>query len=115
MSSKNRTQVPNPDRRRFMTTVGAAACALALAGIVPEESQAAELPKVSETESLAVTMAYKADATKVDPKKSPTYKAGQTCLNCKLYQGKAGDFGPCTLFAGKAVAAKGWCVAYAKK
>jgi hypothetical protein len=115
MSSKNRTQVLNPDRRRFMTAVGAAASGLALAGLVPDQARAAELPKVAETEPLAVSMGYKADGTKVDPKKYPTHKADQICANCKLYQGKAGDFGPCSLFAGKAVAAKGWCVAWAKK
>ncbi|HUH40436.1 MAG TPA: high-potential iron-sulfur protein, partial [Castellaniella sp.] len=36
--------------------------------------------------------------------------------NCQLFQGKAGeDWGPCPIFGGKQVSAKGWCSAYTKK
>ena len=41
--------------------------------------------------------------------------AGQGCANCNFYQGAATGFGPCQLFPGKAVNAKGWCSGYAKK
>jgi hypothetical protein len=38
------------------------------------------------------------------------------CTNCALYQGKPTDpWGGCPLFAGKQVAGKGWCTAWAKK
>jgi hypothetical protein len=38
------------------------------------------------------------------------------CANCALFQGKAGDaWGGCPIFAGRQVAAKGWCSAWAKK
>jgi len=38
------------------------------------------------------------------------------CENCKFWTGKAGDaFGPCSLFPGKATAAKGWCSGYNPK
>jgi len=48
--------------------------------------------------------------------KHPKYAAGQICTNCALYQGKASDaWGACPLFAGKQVAGKGWCSAWAKK
>jgi hypothetical protein len=61
-------------------------------------------------------MGYVTDAAKVDAKANVTYKAGQICANCVLYQGKAGEAaGPCAIFAGKHVAAKGWCKAWAKK
>jgi hypothetical protein len=64
----------------------------------------------------ATALGYVVDATKADKAKYPKYAAGQSCANCALYQGKAGDAtGPCPLFAGKTVAAKGWCSAWAKK
>jgi len=68
---------------------------------------------VAETDANAKALAYVADATK---SKNGKYKAGMTCANCALYQGKANDVaGGCPLFAGKQVTAKGWCSAYAKK
>ena len=64
----------------------------------------------------AIALGYVADASKVDKVKFPRYAAGQDCATCQLYQAKPTDAsGPCPLFAGKTVAAKGWCSAYAKK
>ncbi|MGH7262243.1 MAG: high-potential iron-sulfur protein, partial [Nitrospiraceae bacterium] len=41
---------------------------------------------------------------------------GQDCASCQLFQGKPGDaWGPCPIFPGKNVNAKGWCSAYIKK
>jgi hypothetical protein len=38
------------------------------------------------------------------------------CNGCNLYQDKpTGAAAPCQLFAGKQVAGKGWCSAWAKK
>jgi len=69
-----------------------------------------------ETDTTAIALGYKADASKADKAKFPKYAAGQQCNNCALYQGKATDAtGGCPLFAGKSVAAKGWCSAWAKK
>jgi hypothetical protein len=71
---------------------------------------------VSEADPQAAALGYVADATKADTKKFPKYAAGQNCVSCALYQGKAGDAaGNCPLFAGKQVAGKGWCSAWAKK
>jgi hypothetical protein len=115
MSSKDRSEVQNLDRRRFMTTVGAAAGSVALAGLACQSAQAAELPKLAETDPLAVSMGYKEDTKKVDGKKHTNHKPNQTCDNCRFYQGTSGDFGPCQIFAAKAVAAKGWCQVWAAK
>ena len=72
--------------------------------------------KVDEKDPQAVALGYLADATKVDAKKYTKYAAGQVCNNCALYQAKASDaWGGCPLFAGKQVAGKGWCNAWAKK
>ena len=71
---------------------------------------------VDPKDAQAAALGYVADATKADKAKYPKYAAEQTCANCQLYQGKAGDAsGGCPLFGGKTVAAKGWCSAWAKK
>lgn len=71
---------------------------------------------LAETDPAAVGLGYKADTTKVDEKKYPKHAATQLCNNCALYQAKATDpAGGCPLFAGKQVAGKGWCSAWAKK
>ena len=90
--------------------------ALVACAAVGTVSQVKAQTMLSETDPQAVSLGYKADATKVDKTKFPKYAAGQLCSNCALYQGKAGDAaGGCPLFAGKRVAGAGWCSAYAKK
>ena len=74
------------------------------------------LPMLSESDPVATSLGYKADASSVDKTKFPQYAAGQTCSNCALYQGAAGSSsGACPIYAGKAVSAKGWCASYSKK
>jgi hypothetical protein len=69
-----------------------------------------------EIDAQAVALGYKPDSTKVDATKYPQHAVTQNCANCQLYQGKAKDpTGPCPLFAGKQVAAAGWCTAWNKK
>ena len=71
---------------------------------------------VDEKDPQAAALGYVADAKRVDVKKFPKFAAGQNCANCALYQGKPADkAGACPLFAGKQVAAEGWCSAWAKK
>jgi hypothetical protein len=74
------------------------------------------LPMVSESDPLAISLGYKANASAVDAHKFPQYAAGQMCSTCAVYQGAAGSSsGSCPIYAGKAVAAKGWCASYTKK
>jgi High potential iron-sulfur protein len=74
------------------------------------------LPMVSESDPMAVSLGYKANASSVDKAKFPQYAAGASCSSCALFQGAAGaSSGPCAIFAGKAVSAQGWCASYAKK
>jgi hypothetical protein len=74
------------------------------------------LPMVSESDPMAVSLGYKANASSVDKAKFPQYVAGASCSSCALFQGAAGaSSGPCAIFAGKAVSAQGWCASYAKK
>jgi hypothetical protein len=98
-------------RRQFVLTA-VPAVALALGA----RAASAQPAKLEESDPAAVALGYKMDATKVDAKKFTTYAAGNTCSNCQLYSGKAGDAsGPCAAFGGKLVMAKGWCSAWVKK
>jgi hypothetical protein len=116
VNDQSKDQISNPQRREFFTAIGIAAGGVALGTLVAKSASAADLPLLQETDSLAVTMNYKADSTKVDAKKFPNHKADQTCSNCQFYQGAAGGAtGPCQIFAGKSVAAKGWCQVWALK
>jgi hypothetical protein len=96
-------------RRAFLLAASTAPAGLCLGA----QAQAAVL---SEQDPQAVALGYVADATRADAKKYPKYAAGQMCSTCALYQGKPTDaMAACPLFAGRQVAGKGWCSAWAKK
>ena len=77
---------------------------------------AANTTPVNPAEPSAMALGYVSDAAKADSAKFKTYTAGQSCSNCALFGGKAGDAsGPCPLSAGRAVNAKGWCSGHAKR
>ena len=98
------------NRREFVVQLGVGASALVSGAVF------AAVPMVAESDPNAASLGYKADASKVDKVKFPKFATGQNCITCALYQAKAGDAaGGCPLFAGKQVAGKGWCSAYAKK
>ena len=72
--------------------------------------------RVDPNEPQATSLGYVEDATKVEAKANPNYKAGQDCANCLQSHGKAGDaYLPCNIFAQREVAAKGWCKVYVKR
>ena len=73
--------------------------------------------RVDPNEPQAKSLGYVEDATKVDAKANPNFKPGQTCANClQVPKGKeGGDWIPCNIFAGRPVAAKGWCKVYVKR
>ncbi|WP_395060420.1 high-potential iron-sulfur protein [Polaromonas sp.] len=101
-------------RRSFVIHSLSATGALVVSGLALSQTAAPAL--VKDTDANAVALGYKTDGSKTDVKKYPKYAAGQNCANCALYQAKASDAtGPCPLFAGKVVAAKAWCSAWAKK
>ncbi|MCW5629692.1 MAG: high-potential iron-sulfur protein [Rhodoferax sp.] len=98
------------NRRVFMMTVAATGAGAAL--LHPAHAQAT----LDVKDPQAVALGYVVDTAKADAKKYPKHSADQTCSNCALYQGKAGDAAaPCTLFAGKLVPGKAWCSAWVKK
>ena len=72
--------------------------------------------KVDPSEPQAKSLGYVEDASKVDAKANPNYKAGQDCANCLQSVPKPGAAEvPCNIFAGRTVAAKGWCKVYVKR
>ncbi|HMN56957.1 MAG TPA: high-potential iron-sulfur protein [Ottowia sp.] len=97
------------DRRRFFQVAVAAA---ALLGSLPRRAWAA-LPHLSVDKSAtAKALNYVEDDTKA----AAPHQPGQDCLACVHYQGKAGDaYGPCALFPGFDVNAKGWCSGFQAK
>ena len=101
------------DRRGF-GRVCAGLAAVAVTG-VGRVAQAADLPHVDEAGPQAQALGYVHDATKADKAKFQAFVAGSNCAGCQLYQGGAAEWGACALFAGAAVAAAGWCSAFAKK
>ncbi len=102
-------------RRQFIRGISYTGVAM-LVGTQARVASGADAPMVDEKDPTAVQLGYVADATKVNKAKYPSYKPGQECATCQLYQGKPGSTsGPCPLFTGKQVAANGWCSAYAKK
>ena len=99
-------------RRIFFMQAAVGASALA----ATQSMAQAAAPLLSEKDPVAISLSYVADTTKVDAKKHPKHTKEQLCSNCQLYTGKPKDAaGPCPLFAGKQVAAKGWCSAWVKK
>jgi hypothetical protein len=98
-------------RRTFLISSVGLASALAVS-----RTAFAEPVKLTESDSMALSLGYKLDAATVDKTKFPRYAAGQDCGNCSFYQGKASDpYAGCPMFGGKQVASKGWCNAYNKK
>jgi hypothetical protein len=97
------------NRRTFFLQAMAAGAALSSARAMAQA-------KLGENEPQAAALGYKHDTNAVDKAKFPKHDASQTCANCQLFQGKPNDeWGGCAIFAGKQVAAKGWCSAWIKK
>ncbi len=95
-------------RRTFLIACIGTASSLAWQG----EALAAA-PILNESDPQAQQYGYKQNAAKVDASRFPAYKAGQTCANCSLFTGNAGDkYGGCAVFGNKQVAAAGWCSSY---
>jgi len=99
-------------RRRFLKLAAGTAAAAALVSGLPRVARADDLPHVSEADPTAKALGYVEDATKTTDAK---HKAGDTCANCQFYTGAATGYGPCQLFPGKAVSAKGWCISHTAK
>ena len=97
-------------RRRFLKVAASGVAVATVLGTLPRLASAQDLPHLSPSDPTASALKYTEDGSKAVGKKA----AGDACMNCNFYQGKAAAaWGPCQLFPGKAVAAKGWCVSHA--
>jgi hypothetical protein len=99
-------------RRRFLKMAAGTAAAVVVVGGLPRMAKAADLPHLSDSDPTAKALGYVEDASKTSDAK---HKAGDTCANCQFYSGAATGFGPCQLFPGKSVSAKGWCISHTPK
>ncbi len=101
-------------RRQLLQGALAGLAAVPAAALIARDASAAEA--LLETDATAKSLGYVSDAGKVDAKANPTYKAGQNCSTCIQFGGKAGAAdGPCNIFPGKLVKAKGWCKVWVLK
>jgi nitrous oxide reductase len=99
-------------RRRFLKAAAGTAAAAVAIGTLPRFARAADLPHVAESDPTAKALGYVEDAgSSKDAKRMP----GDTCANCQFYSGGPSGYGPCQLFPGKSVNAKGWCVSHSPK
>jgi len=94
-------------RRQLVTFMGASTVAIPATALVGSRlAFADDLPMVDEASDAAKNWEYVATSA----------TEGQNCTGCALYQGEAdAEAGPCPLFQGSQVTAKGWCKAYAPK
>lgn len=99
-------------RRRFLKIAAGTTVAAALVGGLPRFARAADLPPVSESDPTAKALGYVEDASKTT---NASRKASDDCTNCQFYTGGATGRGPCQLFPGKSVNAKGWCISHSPK
>ena len=106
-----------PQRRDFLKNGSIAFVSLAmLTRAAQAPAQAKPLPQLAENDPQAVALGYRHDAAKVDRKKFANFKPGTDCDDCLQYEGGKKDaWGPCKLFPGKSVNAKGWCAAFQPK
>lgn len=99
-------------RRVFVKQAGLSIAAAA-AGLSASPSRATDLPKVAEDGAVAKSLNYVHDARSVD---AAVRASDRFCNNCALYQGgDDSEWGGCSIFPGKAVAAEGWCSVWAPK
>lgn len=102
-------------RRHFLKFAAGTAAVAAVAGTGAFSSMAwaKGLPALSESDPMAKALHYVESAAKSTNAK---HNKGDDCTNCAFYHGKPGDArGPCDIFPGKSVNAKGWCVSHQKK
>ncbi len=96
-------------RREFLVKMALAGASIPFAALVASRvSLAAE--KLSEGDPTAVSLGYRHDAEQASHEQ---YVAGRRCDGCVFYQGENGAAdGPCLVFGGKLVSAKGWCASW---
>jgi hypothetical protein len=107
---------PNITRRRALTSLLQAVAVVPAATLFARVAWAQDLPLLALDDPMAKALGYAEDTSTVDAAKYPKHSNDQNCANCQFFQSDASaEAGPCTLFPGKSVKAKGWCVSWVKK
>ena len=103
-------------RRTLLKGALLGVAAVPVSALLSRTAAAAGAP-VDPAEPQAKALGYVLDASKVDAKANPNFKPGHMCINClQAPTAKPGMAEvPCNIFAGRPVAAKGWCKVYVKK
>ncbi len=78
-------------------------------------AQTLDLPELTPDDPAAKALAYYEDAADVDVSVHANFVAGSNCANCQLFTGGDAELGPCSIFPGKLVKAKGWCRTWIQK
>lgn len=106
-------EINDQSRRHFMKLAAGTAAAGAAFALLPRSARAAGLPHLKPSDPTAHALHYTENASTTT---NPKHKKGDDCSNCTFYKGKPGAaYGPCQLFPGKAVNAKGWCISHQTK
>jgi hypothetical protein len=96
----------NPRRRRFLLSFVSLAA--------PISVRAASM--VQEMDPLARTLDYVSDTTRANQVDYPSHTTDQMCRLCTSFQGNPKDSsGPCRVYGGRIVSAKGWCSAFNRR
>ncbi len=101
------------NRRDFLKLSAAGVAAVPFANLLMSGvAHAEDLPHLEESDPVATGLKYVNDASASKDRKDAT----NTCANCQLYTGAEGaEWGPCAIFGGKSVNAKGWCMSWVAK
>ena len=99
-------------RRRLLKLVAASGAVMGVAILVPGLLRAADLPHLDASDPAAKALGYVDDASATT---NARHKAGDACANCQFYSGGPTGYGPCQIFAGKSVSAKGWCFSHSPR
>ena len=110
-------------RRKFISTTAKTVATIPVVALLGERAlgeEAAAAAKLDESNPTAVALGYKHDANDVDvdrfPKRASEEGKTQFCDNCLHYKPSPDEegWGPCAIFPGFNVAAKGWCNVWVK-
>jgi len=101
-------------RRQFLTRLAVASAAIPAVVLLggTRVARAEDAPHMDPEDPMAKALRYVEDAVRSEGRVDET----ALCSNCMHYSGEAGaEYGPCAIFQGKQVNAKGWCTAWVKK
>ena len=109
-------------RRKFISTTAKTVATIPVVALLGEQAlgeEAGAAAKLDESNPTAVALGYKHDANDVDvdrfAKRATEEGKKQFCDNCLHYKPSDEEgWGPCAIFPGFNVAAKGWCNVWVK-